>query len=145
MEAWELGKKASLKQDCRGKGRKKGHLDTHRLPLVIPESYLKPHSHFPALPHLWMGGKAQPEETWQEDKAQLWKLLGWSHSLSMVRHTGWTQASVGCLRLHQIPTRHSSSKCSCHPSQTVKHNACDRGRNRLCCFNRLSFCSPSWP
>lgn len=29
----------------------------HRLPLVIPESYLKPHSHFPALPHLWVGGR----------------------------------------------------------------------------------------
>lgn len=31
----------------------------HRFPLIIPESYLKPHSHFPALPRLWTAGKAQ--------------------------------------------------------------------------------------
>lgn len=62
-----------------------------------------------------MGGKAEPEETGQGDKAQPRKPLGWSHSLSLVKHMGPTRARVEFLHLHQIPTSHSRFQVQLSP------------------------------
>lgn len=140
MEAWEPGKKASLKQDCRRKGWKKGQLVTHTGSLLLFLS-LKTSSHFTALPHCgWEAGHSL-RKPGRRIKLNCGSYLGgaiccpwWSIRGGLVYNS--------CIYTNTFESLKVPSAADTHLRQWSTMLVTWAGIDWL---NRLSFYGPSWP